>query len=193
MNTNTAPAATNIGNWQIDAAHSGAEFSVRHLMISKVKGRFADLAGTLQTDTENPNDVSLDVRIGVASIDTRQAQRDEHLRSPDFFDAGKWPEITFSGKRIEGEVSGEFRLFGDLKIRDVVREVVLDVTNEGSVTDPWGNERIGFSASGKIDRTDFGLTYNQALETGGVVVGNEIRIAIDVEFTAVIAESAAAA
>jgi polyisoprenoid-binding protein YceI len=169
--------------WQLDAAHSNVEFAVKHLMISTVKGRFADLTGTLKGDFLDPSSFELDVAIDVASIDTRQAQRDAHLKSPDFFDADKWPTISFAGKRIEGDVENEFVLVGDITIRDVTRELSLAVTNEGSVRDPWGNERIGFSARGKVDRRDFGLTWNQALETGGFVVGDEIRISIETEFT----------
>lgn len=176
-----APTTT----WQIDATHSSVEFAVKHLMIAKVKGHFSDVSGTLTGDIAEPESFGLEVKLGVASIDTRQEQRDAHLRSPDFFDAAKYPTMAFTGRRIEGDTSDEFKLYGDMTIRDVTREVVLDVTNEGSVTDPWGNPRIGFSAKGKIDRRDFGLTWNQAIEAGGVVVGDEIKISVDVEFTAV--------
>lgn len=176
-----APATT----WQIDASHSGVEFAVKHLMIAKVKGHFSDVSGTLTGDLSEPESFGLDVKLGVSSIDTRQEQRDAHLRSPDFFDAEKYPTMEFKGTRIDGDVSDEFKLYGDLTIRDVTKEIVLDVTNEGSVTDPWGNPRIGFSAKSKIDRRDFGLTWNQAIEAGGVVVGDEIKISVDVEFTAV--------
>jgi polyisoprenoid-binding protein YceI len=171
-----------VQTWTLDAAHSNVEFAVKHLMIANVKGRFADVAGILTTDANDPTNVSLDVTIGVDSIDTRQQQRDAHLRSPDFFNADEWPTIRFSGKSTQGDTSGEFKLIGDLTIRDTTREVTLDVTNEGSTKDPWGNSRIGFSARGKIDRREFGLTWNQALEAGGVVVGDEIRIQIDAEF-----------
>ena len=173
-----------IQTWTLDASHSNVEFAVKHLMIANVKGRFADVAGTITADADDPANVGVDVTIGVSSIDTRQEQRDAHLRSPDFFDADQWPAMQFTGKRTEGDTSGEFKLIGDLTIRDVTREVTLDVTNEGSTMDPWGNSRMGFSAKGKIDRRDFGLTWNQALEAGGFVVGDEIKIAIDAEFTA---------
>lgn len=172
--------------WQIDPAHSNIEFGVRHLMISTVKGRFGEVAGTVTVDPDDPNSVGVDVTLKTASIDTRQEQRDAHLRSPDFFDAEKWPVVTFSGKRVEGNTDRKFRLFGDLTIRDVTREIVLDVTKEGEGTDPWGNLRTAFSAQTKLDRRDFGLTYNQVLEAGGVVVGDEIRISIDVELTAIV-------
>jgi polyisoprenoid-binding protein YceI len=173
--------------WQLDAAHTSVEFAVKHLMISTVKGRFADVSGTITGNLEDPSSVNADIQIAVESIDTRQGQRDAHLRSPDFFDALKWPTIRFGGKRVEGDLNGDFVLYGDLTIRDVTREIALDVTNEGAVKDPWGNSRIGFSAKTKIDRRDFGLTWNQALEAGGFVVGDEIKISIDAEFTAVAA------
>jgi polyisoprenoid-binding protein YceI len=179
--------------WAIDPAHSNIEFAVKHLMIATVKGRFGDMTGTLKGNLDQPERFDLDVSIAVESIDTRQAQRDAHLRSADFFDAERWPTIRFVGKRIEGDVNGEFDLIGDLSIRDVTREVRLDVTNEGAAKDPWGNSRIGFSARGKIDRREFGLTWNQALETGGFVVGDDIRISIDAEFTAQAAEVSEAA
>ncbi|HEY3257506.1 MAG TPA: YceI family protein [Gemmatimonadaceae bacterium] len=171
--------------WQIDQAHSNVEFAVRHLMISTVKGRFGDIAGAITLDPQNPRLASVDVTLQTASIDTRQEQRDAHLRSADFFDADKWPTITFRGNRVDGDTDGEFRLYGDLTIRDVTRPIVLDVTKEGEGPDPWGNVRAAYSATTKIDRRNFGLTYNQVLETGGVLVGDEIKISVDVEFTAV--------
>jgi polyisoprenoid-binding protein YceI len=180
-----APAAGPLvrgSSWQIDPAHSHVEFAVRHLMISSVKGAFGDVRGTVWVDESDPRTVLVDVTIQVSSIDTRQEQRDAHLRSSDFFDAARFPTITFRSSVVEGDYhDSEFRLRGDLTIRDVTREVVLVVSNEGRLTDPWGAERAGFSAQGKIDRTDFGLTWNQALEAGGFVVGNEVKISIEVE------------
>jgi polyisoprenoid-binding protein YceI len=186
-------AATGTQTWAIDSSHTNVEFAVKHLMISTVKGRFSEVSGTLKGDIAQPESFSLEVNIGTDSIDTRQEQRDAHLRSADFFDAIKWPTISFVGKRIDGDVADEFKLTGDLTIRDVTRRIVLDVTNEGSVRDPWGNARIGFSAKTRIDRREFGLTWNQALETGGFVVSDEIRISVDVELTQVAAETSAAA
>jgi polyisoprenoid-binding protein YceI len=174
-----------VKTWKIDSTHTGVEFAVKHLMISTVKGHFSDVAGELTGNIDEPENFGLEVTIGTASIDTRQAQRDAHLRSPDFFEAEKYPSIVFKGKRVDGDTASEFKLYGDLTIRDVTKEIALDVTNEGAVVDPWGGQRIGFSAKGKIDRRDFGLTYNQALEAGGWVVGDEIKISVDVEFTAV--------
>lgn len=169
--------------WQIDPAHSNVEFAVRHLMISTVKGRFGQVSGTLQVDENDPGKFVLDVDIDVTTIDTRQEQRDAHLRSADFFDVERFPKITFHGQRIEGDPRGEFKLHGDLTIRGTTRPVVLDVTNEGTGRDPWGNDRMGFSATTKIDRSQFGLQWNQALETGGVMVGNDVKIMLDVELT----------
>lgn len=179
-------------SWRIDPAHSHVEFAVRHLMISSVKGAFGDVQGTVWVDESDARTVLVDVVIQVASIDTRQEQRDAHLRSPDFFDAAKFPTITFRSRRAQGNpLEGDFRLTGDLTVRGITREVTLDVSPEGRLTDPWGEERAGFSAHAKIDRTDFGLTWNQALEAGGVLVGNEIKISIEVELIRQAAQAAA--
>jgi polyisoprenoid-binding protein YceI len=178
----TASALADASNWRIDPAHSHVEFAVRHLMISTVKGAFGDVRGTVWVDESDGTAVLVDVTIQVASLDTRQEQRDAHLRSPDFFDAARFPTIAFRSRRVEGNHrDGQFQLVGDLTIRDVTHEVALEVSAEGRLHDPWGAERAGFSAQGKIDRKDFGLTWNQALETGGVVVGNEVKITAEVE------------
>ena len=179
-------------SWRIDPAHSHVEFAVRHLMISSVKGAFGDVQGTVWVDESDPRTVLVDIVIQVASIDTRQEQRDAHLRSPDFFDAAKFPTITFRSRRVQGNpLEGDFRLTGDLTVRGITREVTLDVSPEGRLTDPWGEERAGFSAHAKIDRTDFGLTWNQALEAGGVLVGNEIKLSIEVELVRQATQAAA--
>jgi polyisoprenoid-binding protein YceI len=184
MATTVEPIVGKKTTWQLDAAHTSVEFAVKHLMISTVKGRFGEISGSLKGSLDNPSRFQLEVVLPVESIDTRQAQRDAHLKSPDFFDAEEFPVIRFTGKRIHGDVASEFSLFGDLTIRDVTREIELKVTNEGTVRDPWGCDRVGFSAKAKLDRRDFGLMYNQALETGGFLVGDEVRISIDAEFTA---------
>jgi len=176
MTTATAPIAT--APWTLDASHTEIEFSARHLMISNVKGRFSNPVGTL---AYGPGKLDLQVEIPIATIDTRNEQRDAHLRSADFFDAEKFPTMTFKGKRTVGDTSGEFKLIGDLTIRGVTKEVTLDVTAEGAGGDPWGNDRLGFSATGKIDRKEFGLVWNQLLETGGVAVGDTIKIIINTE------------
>jgi polyisoprenoid-binding protein YceI len=167
--------------WQIDTSHSTAEFAVKHLMISTVKGHFVDVTGSVTVDEADPEGSKVEVTIGVASVATRDQKRDEHLRSPDFFDVARFPTITFKGKRIDGSLDGDFKLTGDLTIRGVTREVTLGVESSGQVTDPWGGERSGFAATTRISRKDFGLTWNLALETGGVVVGDEVKILIEVE------------
>lgn len=180
--TLVAPAAELVGaRWQIDAAHTEIEFSARHLMISNVKGRFSNPAGSISYDAAQPGSLSLDVTIPIATIDTRNEQRDAHLRSADFFDAEHHPTMSFKGRRIEGDIRSRFKLVGDLTIRGITREVTLTVTAEGAGPDPWGNDRLGFSATGRINRKDFGLMWNQLLETGGVAVGDEIKIIINTE------------
>ena len=170
------PAAT----WHIDPTHSHVEFAIRHLMISTVKGRFADVKGAVVLNEADPTQSSVDVSIGVASIDTRVGQRDDHLRSADFFDAERFPVITFRSRRVEQD-GDDLTVTGDLTIRDVTREVTLAATSEGRGADPWGGVRAGFSATTRIKREDFGLTWNQALEAGGVVVGSDVKISIEVE------------
>jgi polyisoprenoid-binding protein YceI len=150
-------------------------------MISTVKGSFKEIQGTVQTDPSKPHETLVSVTIKPASIDTREPTRDAHLRSADFFDVERFPEMRFVGRRVSGSAEAPFDLVGDLTIRGVTREVVLHVTPEGRGIDPWGNERAGFSATAKINRRDFGLTWNQALETGGVLVGDDVKISVDVE------------
>ena len=185
MTTSIAPEQTAATTtWTIDAAHSAAEFSAKHMMITTVRGRIADVQGTLTLDETDLNRSSVEVELGAASIDTRSEQRDGHLRSGDFLDVEQFPTITFRSRRIEGAAAREgarFRVAGELTIRGVTREVELDATYEGRGRDPWGGERVSFSAETKIDRRDFGLTWNAALETGGVLVSNEIRIHIEVQ------------
>jgi polyisoprenoid-binding protein YceI len=172
--------------WTIDPAHTDVEFAVKHLMISTVKGRFADVKGT--AITPDHGEPRIDVTIGTASIDTRQEQRDAHLRSGDFFDVEKFPEMRFVGTSAERTKDG-WKVTGDLTIKGITKPVTLDVTEEGTAKDPWGNERMGVSASTRIDRRDYGLTWNAALEAGGWLVGDEIRISVNAEL---IKQSAAA-
>lgn len=181
MTTATLTQPTAAKPWEVDVTHTEIEFSARHMMISNVKGRFSNPTGSVSFDPGRPDGLKLEVSIPVATIDTRNDQRDAHLRAPDFFDAEHFPVMTFKGKRIEGDIDGEFQLAGDLTIRGVTREVTLDVTAEGAATDPYGNDRLGFSATGKISRAEFGLTWNMALETGGVVVGDQIKIIVNTE------------
>ena len=167
--------------WAIDPVHSSVEFSVRHLMITTVKGRFTDVQGTVVLDELNPAASAVEVTVNVASIDTREPQRDAHLRSADFFDAGKFPTLTFRSQAARDLTSDGFKLVGDLTLHGVTREVTLDVTAEGRTKDAWGGERAGYSATTRIRRSDFGLTWNQLLETGGVTVSDEVKITLDVQ------------
>lgn len=177
------------GTWQLDPAHSAVEFQVKHLMIATVKGRFTAFQGALEAAADGT--LKAYGTVQVASIDTHEPQRDEHLRSPDFFDAAAYPEITFSSLELEPLGRSEFRIVGDLTIKGVTKAVELTATLQGAGRDPWGNERIGFEARGEIDRKDFGLTWNQVLETGGVLVGEKVKILVDVSAVKA-AESAAA-
>jgi len=180
MSTTAAPAGT-VTTWSVDPSHSHVEFAVKHLMISTVKGRFGVVRGTVRIDETDPVQGLAEIEIDADSIDTGQAQRDAHLRSADFFDVERFPKLIFRSTRIADVSDGGFTLTGDLTIHGVTREVSLDVTREGRGKDPWGGERSGFSATAKIKRSDFGLTWNQLLETGGLAVGDEIRISLDVE------------
>ena len=182
MSTTVEPttAAGTRTTWKIDATHTSVEFSAKHLMITTVKGRIAEVEGTIYTDEKNPQNSSVEATLKATSIDTRTDQRDQHLRSADFLNVEKYPEIKFKSTRITGDKE-EFKLTGNLTIRDVTKEITLDVHFEGRNKDPWGGERVGFNATGKFDRRDFGLTWNQALETGGVVVGNDIKVNIEVQ------------
>ena|ERR1035441_1502090 len=167
--------------YQIDPAHTSAHFSIRHMMISNVRGEFSKISGTVIYDAANPANSKADAVIEVASIGTREPQRDAHLKSADFFDAEKFPLISFHGQEVS-EHGGEWKLKGELTIHGVTREISLDV--EGPTPehkDPWGNLRIGATATGKLNRKDYGLAWNAALEAGGVLVGDEVKLTIDLE------------
>jgi polyisoprenoid-binding protein YceI len=182
MTTNTLEREKT--TWTIDAAHSQAEFTVKHMMITRVRGRFADVSGTITLDPETPANSGVVVDIDAASIDTREADRDAHLRSGEFLDAERHPKLTFRSTRVEGlelEAGSSFRVIGDLTIRGTTKQVELDVVLEGEGQDPWGSERVAFSADTAIDRRDFGLEWNQALETGGVLVGHEVKIHLEAQ------------
>lgn len=168
-------------NWQIDFAHSDVNFMVRHMMISKVRGQFTKFSGTVNFDEANPTNTTVDIEIDVNSIDTKEAQRDGHLRSADFLDAENYPVIAFKSKRVEQLSDTEGRLIGDLTIRGVTKEVALDVEYFGQAKSPWGTTSAGFSATTSLNRKDWGLTWNQALETGGVLVGEKVQIQIELE------------
>lgn len=170
--------------WNIDSAHSGIHFSVRHMVFAKVRGRFADWKGTVKIDPANVGSASAEVEINAASIDTNTADRDTHLRSADFLNVEKFPTIRFKSTRVEGAGSERFKLVGDLTIRGVTREVVLEAEFGGKAKDPWGNDRVAFTGTTSLKRADFGLTWNQALEAGGVLVGDRIDIEVEVQAVA---------
>ena len=172
----TLPAA---GTWTIDPGHAEVGFVGRHFMITKVRGRFTDVTGSVRF-AEDPTDSSVEVVIGMASVDSGNATRDEHLRSAELFDVASYPQARFTSTRVEWSGSGGV-VHGDLTIHGVTRNVPLQVRYEGSARDPWGNERAIFSARTTIDRTDFGITWNMALEAGGLLVSTEIRIEIEIE------------
>lgn len=167
--------------WAIDPAHSEIAFKVKHLMISNVKGSFSEFSGLVLTDGDNFSTAEISFQINTASINTGVADRDGHLKSADFFDVENFKKITFTSGTLAKTGDDEFELTGDLTIKLVSQEVKLDVEFGGLMTDPWGNEKAGFTLNGKINRKDFGLTWNAALEAGGVLVGEEIRISADVE------------
>jgi polyisoprenoid-binding protein YceI len=168
-------------SYNIDSAHTAANFTVRHMMVTNVRGGFEKVSGTLNFDPANPATSSVDVTIDVASINTGVADRDNHLRSADFFEAEKYPAITFKSTKVEPTGDNTAKVTGDLTIRDVTKSVVLDVEFLGQTASPFGDTRIGFEASTAVNREDFGLTWNVALEAGGVLVGKDIKISIDAE------------
>jgi polyisoprenoid-binding protein YceI len=182
MSTLAAPQTVTT-TWNLDPVHSVAEFKVKHMMISNVKGQFPAITGTLTLDESDHRSLRVEASIDAASINTRDAQRDAHLKSEDFFHVEKFPTLKFKSTRITRNDEGELQVGGDLTIRDVTRHVVFTV--EGPTPpakDPWGSTRLGASATTKFNRKDFGLTWNAALETGGILVGDEVTITLDVQF-----------
>jgi polyisoprenoid-binding protein YceI len=175
----TQTTDTTLTTWQIDPAHTQIGFSVRHMMFATVRGRFTDFAGELVLDENDPARTEVRVEIASGSVDTGNEQRDAHLRSADFFDVESHPQLTFVSRRVEAQGRGRLAITGDLTIRGITREVTLSAEETGRGTDPWGAEKIGFTAQTKIDRKDFGLTWNQALEAGGVLVSDEVKITIE--------------
>ncbi len=167
--------------WIIDNSHSEIQFSAKHLMISTVRGRFNTYTGTVEADEQNPTGATVDVQIDASSLVTGDEKRDGHLRSPDFLDVEKYPHITFKSTMVERTDETNGKLYGDLTIRDVTRPVVLDIEYAGQAKTPWGTTSAGFSAQTKINRKDFGLNWNVALETGGWLVGDQITISIELE------------
>jgi polyisoprenoid-binding protein YceI len=176
--------------WGFDLAHSSVKFSVRHLMVSKVHGRFAQWEGDFVFDEANPSRSRVSVRIDAASIETKEKDRDAHLRSADFLDVEKHPSITFESTSVSAARDGQFQVTGILAIRGTAQPALLQVDYAGRVRDPWGGERAGFVARTTIDRKDFGLTWNKALETGGILVGDKVEIEIDIEAVRQVAQAA---
>jgi polyisoprenoid-binding protein YceI len=177
-------------NWKIDTQHTDITFTVRHMMIANVRGQFEEIEGKVDFNSENPEESSVDVKIKADSINTREKRRDEHLRSADFLDAENHPYMHFKSKRIEVIDKKHGKIYGDLTIRDQPREVVLDVTFNGMVKSPYGGTVAGFSAMTTLNRKDWGLAWNMALEAGGVMVGDEIKVSIDIEILEVTEEQA---
>ncbi|MCZ6778795.1 MAG: YceI family protein [Acidobacteriota bacterium] len=176
--------------WEIDSVHSSAQFSVRHMMVSNIRGEFGKVTGTVEFDGKDLETIRVEATIDATTIDTREADRDKHLRSADFFDVEHHPTLSFKSKKAEPLSDGHFSLMGDLTIRGVTREVVLEVEGPTpSIKDPWGNVRRGVSATTRINRQDFGLKWNGVLEAGGVLVGDEVSINIDIEMILVTPES----
>jgi polyisoprenoid-binding protein YceI len=168
------------GEWQLDPVHTSVEFLVRHLMVSKVRGRFTGVTGTIHI-AEDPAESRVEVKIDPATVETGDEQRDQHLRSPDFFDVERYPEITFRSTRLEGESPGYFRVHGDLTVHGVTRPVSLEAEYHGWTSSPFGDRRAGFSATTEVDREDFGLTWNVAIEAGGVLVGKKAKLDFEIE------------
>jgi len=176
------PVLAHADTWKIDPMHTNVEFTVRHMMISNVKGEFQKTTGTITVDGNDPTSAKIDATIDASSIDTRVERRDADLKSPNFLDVAKYPTITFKSTKVEADGPGKWKVTGDLTLHGVTKPVVLEVESSGKpIHDPMGNTRAGASATTKINRTDFGLTYNKVLESGGVMVGDEVAISIDVE------------
>ena len=177
----TTATQTSISTWTVDPAHSIVEFAVKHLVITTVKGRFRDFEGTIRIDESHPENSSVSASADVASIDTDTPDRDAHLRSDDFFNAERYPKITFQSTGVERVDDTHYKVHGDLTIRDVTKPVVLDVEFEGEVNDPWGHRRAAFTATTQISRNEFGVKWNQLIETGGAVVSDNVKITLNVE------------
>jgi len=180
QSTSATPAIARTTTWRVDPSHSSAEFAVRHMMVTTVKGQVSSVEGTINLDEADLARSSVAVSLDAASIDTGEPKRDDHLRAGDFFDVGRYPKIKFASTRIEPDRDG-YRIEGDLTIRDVTRQTELAAAFGGRQRDPWGGERAGFTAQGVIDRREFGLTWNQPLPGAGLLVSNDVRISIELE------------
>ena len=185
MSTSSSPvkATSATTTWKIDPVHSSAQFKVKHMMISNVKGEFGGITGSLQSETSDLTNSKVEASIAAATITTGDEQRDAHLKSPDFFEVEKFPALAFKSTRVSKKGQAELAVAGDLTLHGVTRPVVFEVEGPSPATkDPWGNTRIGLSATTRINRKDFGLTWNAALETGGILVGEEVTINLEVQF-----------
>jgi polyisoprenoid-binding protein YceI len=181
--TSATATPVSVTTWNLDPAHSAAEFKVKHMMISNVKGGFHGLKGSLRLDEANPASSNVRAALSVETLSTGDDQRDGHLKSADFFDAAKYPEITFQSTSVKRIGNGEYQVTGDLTIHGITKSVTLAVDGPGTASkDPWGNTRIGLSATTKINRKDYGLTWNSPLETGGVLVGEDVTLTVDAQF-----------
>ena len=167
--------------WQIDPVHSHIHFSIRHFVISRIHGRFTKWGGTLQLDEQSPSASKAEIHIDVNSIDTNDANRDGHLKTPDFFDTARYPEITFKSTSIDSAGPNRYRVHGDMTMRGVTSPATLEVETGGQVKDPWGHTRSGFSVRASVDRKAYGLSFNQVLEAGGLALGETVDVAIDLE------------
>lgn len=170
-----------ISKWTVDAAHSAIDFSVKHMMISTVKGSFKNFEATVEADPQDLTTANLEFTIDVASIDTRNSDRDAHLKSADLFEIEKYPNLTFKATKVVKTDDNEYDVTGDVSMHGITRPETFKVTFEGQGKDPWGNEKVGFSAEGKLKRSDYGITYNAALETGGVLIGDQVKIFIEIQ------------
>jgi polyisoprenoid-binding protein YceI len=180
----TFPAAAATATWQIDPAHTAAGFAVKHLMISTVRGQFKGVTGTVVWDDQDVSKSTIDVTIDATTVDTSEPMRDKDLKSEKFFDVAKYPTITFKSKKIENVSAGKLKVTGDLTIHGVTKEVVLDIEGpSNTVKDPWGNTRVAASATTKVNRQDYGVKWNASMDGGGVVVGDDVNITIDLEMT----------
>jgi len=170
-----------MSTWNIDVSHTNLGFTIRHMMVSKVRGNFTDFEGKIEGDPEDLATSKVSFKVDMNSINTNSEDRDNHLRSPDFFETEKYPAMTFNSTKIVKTSEDEFDLIGDLTIKDVTKEVTFKTEYEGKATNPWGQPVVGFTVEGEVDRKEFGLTWNQALETGGFMVGDKIKIVIELE------------
>ncbi|MBB3110751.1 polyisoprenoid-binding protein YceI [Paenibacillus phyllosphaerae] len=170
-----------MAKWTVDTAHSSVDFSVKHMMIAKVKGSFHQFSADIEADPADLSNAAISFKIDLASVDTRNADRDAHLRNPDFFNVETYPELVFQATKITKTDDGEYDVTGNVSLHGVTKEETFEVSFEGTGKDPWGNAKVGFSAKGSLKRSDYGLTYNAALETGGVLIGDEVKFTLDIE------------